>query len=78
MMTAYEKSILANLVRSKDYPVLRKLADELFLQWSKDRPTGETEFAYLKSSLSRDYQKEGIILFFQEIERATLDNKNSV
>lgn len=68
-MTTQEKSILAQLTRGKTYPLLQKLAEEMFAQWSREVPTGSTEFEYLKSSLSRDYQRQGINLFFMELER---------
>jgi len=68
-MNTNEVAQIKSLYRSREFALLKKIAFEMIAQLYKELPTGETQFQYLKNSLTRDGMIHGIDQYIKEIER---------
>ena len=68
-MTANDRSILKNLAVSREFEVMRRLADDMIANWTKIIATGQNEFEYLRGSFERDGKIMGLRAFLIDIER---------
>jgi hypothetical protein len=55
-------------VDSPTFEVLKELAKEMTWNWTAQRPSGQTEFEYLKACLEKENKIDGVNAFIREIE----------
>ena len=68
-MTANDRSILKNLAVSREFEVLKRLADDMIVNWTQQIATGQTEFEYLRGSFERDRKIMGLRALLTDVER---------
>lgn len=63
-----EQSDLQAFVKGRSYEAVKRIAADLIKRQHESLPTGDDQFAYLRSSLKRDGMIEGIQQLMREIE----------
>lgn len=67
-MDERSKNALKLLASSDTFEVLKELARQMVWNWTEQRPSGETEFVYLKACLEKENKIDGVNAFIREIE----------
>lgn len=59
-MTKSDMELIRSLSASREFEALKRLAEDMSVEWLRNAGGGQTEWDYVKTSLMRDGKVEGI------------------
>ena len=69
LLNKVDEANIRAIVQSQGFEAVKRVAQILMDEWTRELPFGDDQFLYLKSSLERDGKLMGTSRFIKELEK---------